>query len=77
VFASIALGTLMGASLYKWLTERFGWLATAAWASRFVLSSKENTLIHIRQSGLSLSLLVDPKRCFAAYGMPLYWVGFR
>lgn len=25
VFASIALGTLMGASLYKWLTERFGW----------------------------------------------------
>jgi uncharacterized membrane protein YjjB (DUF3815 family) len=23
--ASIALGTLMGASLYKWLTERFGW----------------------------------------------------
>jgi len=24
-FASIALGTLMGASLYKWLTERFGW----------------------------------------------------
>jgi uncharacterized membrane protein YjjB (DUF3815 family) len=24
VFASIALGTLMGASLYKWLTERFG-----------------------------------------------------
>jgi uncharacterized membrane protein YjjP (DUF1212 family) len=23
-FASIALGTLMGASLYKWLTERFG-----------------------------------------------------
>lgn len=25
VFASIALGTLMGVSLYKWLTERFGW----------------------------------------------------
>jgi uncharacterized membrane protein YjjB (DUF3815 family) len=27
VFAlvSIALGTLMGASLYKWLTEKFGW----------------------------------------------------
>ena len=25
IFASIALGTLMGASLYKWLTERFGW----------------------------------------------------
>jgi uncharacterized membrane protein YjjB (DUF3815 family) len=25
VFASIALGTLMGASLYKWLTEQFGW----------------------------------------------------
>lgn len=25
VFASIALGALMGASLYKWLTERFGW----------------------------------------------------
>jgi len=24
VFASVALGTLMGASLYKWLTERFG-----------------------------------------------------
>ncbi|TVQ33871.1 MAG: threonine/serine exporter family protein [Phycisphaeraceae bacterium] len=24
VFASIALGTLLGASLYKWLTERFG-----------------------------------------------------
>src|SRR5262249_6249860 len=24
-FASIALGTLVGASLYKWLTERFGW----------------------------------------------------
>jgi uncharacterized membrane protein YjjP (DUF1212 family) len=24
-FASIALGTLMGASLYKWLSERFGW----------------------------------------------------
>jgi uncharacterized membrane protein YjjB (DUF3815 family) len=24
-FTSIALGTLMGASLYKWLTERFGW----------------------------------------------------
>lgn len=24
VFASIALGTLMGASLYRWLTERFG-----------------------------------------------------
>jgi len=23
--ASIALGTLMGASVYKWLTERFGW----------------------------------------------------
>ncbi|MBL8792874.1 MAG: hypothetical protein JNM56_03120, partial [Planctomycetia bacterium] len=23
--ASIALGTLMGASLYKWLTETFGW----------------------------------------------------
>jgi uncharacterized membrane protein YjjB (DUF3815 family) len=23
--ASIALGTLVGASLYKWLTERFGW----------------------------------------------------
>jgi uncharacterized membrane protein YjjB (DUF3815 family) len=25
VLASIALGTLVGASLYKWLTERFGW----------------------------------------------------
>ena len=25
VFVSIALGTLMGASLYKWLTETFGW----------------------------------------------------
>jgi uncharacterized membrane protein YjjB (DUF3815 family) len=25
VFASIALGTLMGASLYKWSTESFGW----------------------------------------------------
>jgi hypothetical protein len=25
VFVSTALGTLMGASLYKWLTERFGW----------------------------------------------------
>jgi hypothetical protein len=25
VFASIALGTLMGAALYKWITERFGW----------------------------------------------------
>jgi uncharacterized membrane protein YjjP (DUF1212 family) len=25
VLASIALGTLMGASLYKWLTETFGW----------------------------------------------------
>jgi uncharacterized membrane protein YjjP (DUF1212 family)/uncharacterized membrane protein YjjB (DUF3815 family) len=25
VFVSLALGTLMGASLYKWLTERFGW----------------------------------------------------
>lgn len=25
VFASTALGTLVGASLYKWLTERFGW----------------------------------------------------
>ncbi len=25
VFTSIALGTLMGASLYKWLTEYFGW----------------------------------------------------
>jgi len=25
VFASIALGTLMGASAYKWLTEKFGW----------------------------------------------------
>jgi uncharacterized membrane protein YjjP (DUF1212 family)/uncharacterized membrane protein YjjB (DUF3815 family) len=25
VFTSIALGTLMGASLYKWLTERFDW----------------------------------------------------
>jgi uncharacterized membrane protein YjjP (DUF1212 family) len=24
-FASIALGALMGASVYKWLTERFGW----------------------------------------------------
>jgi uncharacterized membrane protein YjjB (DUF3815 family) len=24
-FASIALGTLVGASLYKWLTESFGW----------------------------------------------------
>jgi uncharacterized membrane protein YjjP (DUF1212 family) len=24
-FASIAVGTLMGASLYKWLTETFGW----------------------------------------------------
>src|SRR5690606_20757132 len=23
--ASIALGTLVGASLYKWLTEKFGW----------------------------------------------------
>ena len=23
--ASIALGTLVGASLYKWLTEQFGW----------------------------------------------------
>ena len=25
VFVSIALGTLLGASLYKWLTETFGW----------------------------------------------------
>jgi uncharacterized membrane protein YjjP (DUF1212 family) len=25
VLASIALGTLMGAALYKWTTERFGW----------------------------------------------------
>lgn len=25
VLASIALGTLMGAALYKWITERFGW----------------------------------------------------
>lgn len=25
VFASTALGTLMGVSIYKWLTERFGW----------------------------------------------------
>jgi uncharacterized membrane protein YjjP (DUF1212 family) len=25
VFTSIALGTLMGAALYKWLTETFGW----------------------------------------------------
>jgi uncharacterized membrane protein YjjP (DUF1212 family) len=25
VFVSLALGTLMGASLYKWLTETFGW----------------------------------------------------
>jgi len=25
VIASIALGSLVGASLYKWLTERFGW----------------------------------------------------
>lgn len=25
VFTAIALGTLMGASLYKWLTETFGW----------------------------------------------------
>jgi uncharacterized membrane protein YjjP (DUF1212 family) len=25
VFTSIALGTLVGASLYKWLTETFGW----------------------------------------------------
>src|SRR5262249_29815306 len=25
VLASIALGTLVGASLYKWLTETFGW----------------------------------------------------
>jgi uncharacterized membrane protein YjjB (DUF3815 family) len=25
ILASIALGTLVGASLYKWLTERFGW----------------------------------------------------
>ncbi|MFO0911630.1 MAG: threonine/serine exporter family protein [Pirellulales bacterium] len=25
VFASIALGTLMGASIYKWITETFGW----------------------------------------------------
>jgi uncharacterized membrane protein YjjP (DUF1212 family) len=25
VLTSIALGTLVGASLYKWLTERFGW----------------------------------------------------
>jgi uncharacterized membrane protein YjjB (DUF3815 family) len=24
-FVSLALGTLMGASLYKWLTEAFGW----------------------------------------------------
>lgn len=24
VLASIALGTLMGASIYRWLTERFG-----------------------------------------------------
>jgi nitrate reductase gamma subunit len=22
---SIALGTLVGASMYRWLTERFGW----------------------------------------------------
>lgn len=25
ILASIALGTLVGASLYKWLTEKFGW----------------------------------------------------
>ena len=25
VITSIALGTLVGATLYKWLTERFGW----------------------------------------------------
>jgi hypothetical protein len=25
VLASIALGTLVGASLYKWLTETFDW----------------------------------------------------
>jgi uncharacterized membrane protein YjjB (DUF3815 family) len=25
IFASIALGTLLGASLFKWLNERFGW----------------------------------------------------
>ena len=25
VITSIALGTLVGATLYKWITERFGW----------------------------------------------------
>jgi uncharacterized membrane protein YjjB (DUF3815 family) len=25
VITSIALGTLVGAAMYKWLTERFGW----------------------------------------------------
>jgi hypothetical protein len=25
VITSVALGTLVGAALYKWLTETFGW----------------------------------------------------
>jgi uncharacterized membrane protein YjjB (DUF3815 family) len=25
VITSVALGTLVGAALYKWLTEKFGW----------------------------------------------------
>jgi hypothetical protein len=36
VFASVALGTLMGASLYKWLTERFGsWQLQIGRAGRY------------------------------------------
>jgi uncharacterized membrane protein YjjB (DUF3815 family) len=37
VLASIALGTLMGASLYKWLTERLGaWRLQIGVATRYV-----------------------------------------
>jgi hypothetical protein len=41
VFASVALGTLMGASLYKWLTERFGaWPLQLGRAGRYLRRKK-------------------------------------
>ncbi|MBN8596342.1 MAG: threonine/serine exporter family protein [Planctomycetes bacterium] len=39
VFASIALGTLMGASLYKGITERFGW-----WQLKVGRAPRENRM---------------------------------
>jgi len=42
VFASVALGTLMGASLYKWLTERFGaWQLQLGRAGRYLRRGKK------------------------------------